>query len=534
MSTRTVKSLACTATSLIVGLLFLTEFHFDEFASGFSRMFGDLGDSRLTAYLVEHLFQVVRGNENFFNPSFFYPVKNVAGYSDVFLIEALPYSILRFAGLHPLSAHQASIIFFNFLNFFTCYAFFSGRLKIRWFISLFCSLFFAFNLPKFYYSNHPQLSLLFLLPLIVWLVMSALFPVGAKRPRLYLSLAALLLNIELLSSFYLAWFFILVSGIYIFWCLVRRSSREVLLPIVRAEKANLFFALCVFLVSLVPFARTYLPVLRIAGKRSYGEVSFYLPHLSSYFWMDKSNWVWGRVFENLRFDFGDYELRSSFGLVCMMFGVFIFVRTLQKVSTRTKDSNPFVLNVGLTTLTIVLLTFNFGHGVSLWWFIYKFVPGGGAVRAVARISVVLALPLAVAFGVELERIYRDRSVPVSFRTGLIPILGVFALLEQMAGGYTFDKAADIEKLNAVVAQVPSDCEVVYAAYKRGGPEFIPQVDAMFASILTNKVTVNGYSGQTPQGWDLWNVYADGYEQKVRDWLLSKDVHGKKLCGIVEP
>ena len=50
-------------------------------ASGFDRIPGDLGDARLTVYVVEHWYQVFRGQAEPLSPDMFYPVKGTIGLS---------------------------------------------------------------------------------------------------------------------------------------------------------------------------------------------------------------------------------------------------------------------------------------------------------------------------------------------------------------------------------------------------------------------------------------------------------------------
>src|SRR5712692_9421058 len=49
-------------------------YHF-QFSSGFDLFPGPRGDTRLTAYLVEHWYQVLSGHAALFSPAMFYPVK---------------------------------------------------------------------------------------------------------------------------------------------------------------------------------------------------------------------------------------------------------------------------------------------------------------------------------------------------------------------------------------------------------------------------------------------------------------------------
>jgi hypothetical protein len=72
-------------------------------------------------YLVEHWYQVFRGQAEALSPSMFYPVKGTIGYSETMFVHALPYSGLRLAGMDMFSALAAPLVLFSFLNYVTCF-----------------------------------------------------------------------------------------------------------------------------------------------------------------------------------------------------------------------------------------------------------------------------------------------------------------------------------------------------------------------------------------------------------------------------
>ena len=68
------------------------------FSSGFDLFPGPRGDTRLTAYIVEHWYQVLCGRADLLSPAMFYPFPGTLGFSDLFLAYVPLYSVLRTLG----------------------------------------------------------------------------------------------------------------------------------------------------------------------------------------------------------------------------------------------------------------------------------------------------------------------------------------------------------------------------------------------------------------------------------------------------
>ncbi len=200
--------------AILIGAAGTIQFHLPQFASRFDLFPGDRGDGRLVTFLVEHWYQVVKGNNSWLSPPMFYPVKGTIGYADLMIGHAFPYTILRAIGLDMFHASELAIILLNFANFFVCYVLLRKILKFNNFASCAGALFFAFNSPKLVQLGHLQLQTLIFLPLaIIFVVLFAREGETMSRLKAFilLSLAALSLDLQLMTGFYAGWFFI-------FWC----------------------------------------------------------------------------------------------------------------------------------------------------------------------------------------------------------------------------------------------------------------------------------------------------------------------------
>src|SRR5512141_2032905 len=66
-----------------------------QFSTGFDLFPGPKGDTRLTAYLLEHWYQVLSGHGELLSPGMFYPVKGTMAFSDIYLVYVPVYALFR-------------------------------------------------------------------------------------------------------------------------------------------------------------------------------------------------------------------------------------------------------------------------------------------------------------------------------------------------------------------------------------------------------------------------------------------------------
>ncbi len=85
-------SWVCAALCCLCGALF---FYRAILLSGFDLVFGDDGDARLAMLLMEHWHLVLSGRAAFFSPVFFYPAKDVIGFTDANFLYGLVFSLGR-------------------------------------------------------------------------------------------------------------------------------------------------------------------------------------------------------------------------------------------------------------------------------------------------------------------------------------------------------------------------------------------------------------------------------------------------------
>jgi hypothetical protein len=534
-------------------------YHF-QFSSHLDLFPGPNGDSRLTAYVVEHWYQTLLGHADLASPAMFYPVKGTLGYSDVFLAYVPGYSLLRFLGINGFLALAVMVIFFCYLNFLSCVVLLKKVFKCGVLASCAGALFFAFNNPKLAQADHLQLQPVFLLPVVAGLLVSFFMKnrnLTEMKAFVMLTSAGVALNVQLLTSFYLGWFFIFGTLLFVALSFAFPSPRALILDTLHFHIKAVTAAAFLFVVGFIPFVLIYWPALRSTGW--YGLLPEYIPEFKSFLLMGEGNYIWKAVTNSLLTDGSpDWGRRIGIGLVPSIAWITV---SLLSISWLLKDIMPsrsaskagMVKSPGYDTgrafLALMILTANVFcilglqfRGHTLWKLVYFLVPGAKAIRAVARYAIVLALPMAIAFSFMVQYAVREiasrKNVLTRASFGLVLFIVVtFGLVEQLNDGYGmyYSISAENARIDTLAARLPQDCSVFYvaAASSSSEEEFEEQNsmhDAMLVSLKRHVPTLNGRSGKYPSDWSLRNIKATDYEDNIQRWIQQHALRGK-VCRL---
>ena len=430
------------------------------------------------------------------------------------------------------------MVAFNFLNFIVSFALLFRVFRLRWLPSVAGALFFAFNDPKLAQPDHLQLQSVWLLPVIVGCVI--LFfrdgPVlSSRRAFSLLTLAGLSLDVQLLTAFYHGWFLIVWLLILLALAIALPQTREFLIATMRRHRQAVLAAGAVTIVGLVPFCIIYLPAVREVGGWPYTEALRYTPQLRLYFLMADGNFVWSGATQRILQIAGedpDWGQHIGIGLIptTAWLGLSIFAATRRR-------QLPFLALTIMSVYLLVLLTIQY-HGHSLWHAVYKFVPGATSIRAVSRFMIVAALPTSIAFAFAIQGAQEWAGKRIGPHVVLVALIA-FGAFEQFNSGAEdyFSIRAESSRLQRLAANLPADCAAFYvtAHWPADTPmdSFQNQQwmhDAMLVSAIRGVPTLNGRSGKSPPGWELRNVTASDYEQKVHDWVMHHNLAGK-ICSL---
>jgi hypothetical protein len=545
--------------ALALGLLGLWQFHRTEWTSGFDQVPGGRGDNRYVVSILEYLYQAHRGVGQYFSPYFYFPARDTLGYSDAYLTHAFLYGWLRNLGWDIFSSYQFCVFVFNLLNYLFCLLMLRSGFKFGTVPSALGAFLFAFNAPKFNQVAHTQLQCLFWLPLALWLVV-----VWVRNRRrmvqvdsfFLLAGAALALDTEFSTSFYPAWFLAFWVCLFMALNLSLRTTRVLWKELVLKFWKALAGAFAVGIAGLIPFLSLYLPVYQDLGGKSFDEAKTMIPRPLCFLWMGPDHGLWGwlrnvQFLQNLpiegeeRIGFGVVILAGFWGLTFWAIRRLFFSPKSNQKPLAKNDQNGKRLPMdgrglpsldlaalaALATILFCLLGCQYGDGFSPWYWIYRWVPGGQSIRAVARYAIALALPLSVLAAFTIQMTIERTSSLRKGASRLFWLGGAF-----LAGGLMvseqvllppcpgFSKGAELARLEYLSRKLPGGCMTFYAAPAPSLP-LVPdysstnlQIDAMLISAVRGIPTFNGYSGHSPRDWGLFKLRSPYYPQYVKDWM----------------
>ncbi|MGA8599129.1 MAG: hypothetical protein WB676_30800 [Bryobacteraceae bacterium] len=536
----------------IVCLLSLVIFFRDFLESGFNLIAGNLGDNRFIIAILEHWRAVAHGRASFRSPNFFWPEHGVLGYSESLFLFSLPYAVGRAAGLDLYIAFELTLILFKAVGFFSMLWLLRSFVRVSRSVALVGSTLFTISNLYFIDTGHAHLMTVVFVPLLACLACAGWLAYGRGQKGLghiYSGLLGLLLALVLFTSFYIGWFAILAGGVaFASAVLLRILQARSLSPLREwsrlavGRSSLLATALLVFYVAIIPFLITYLPTLKQTSGRAFQENRLYSSRPVDLLNIGEGNWIWGRAVDSLMIWLGNGPMAPTesqrgwppLTLALIAAGLFLGFRRKEdrgRAGLLRYDERFLAAVLGVSFITGWVLSVKVGER-SLWWLVFKFIPGGSAVRVPARFNLVLnvfAIILAclVLNGLAKQgrRVWKVVFWAVSF----------FLIAEQINTAPAHLIRRDSE--NAILARVgrpPSTCRSFFLTHPARRPGklallSIDQIDPMLIARSYNIPTLNGYSGWFPPGWDFF-AFGRGYLQNVRWWARRKEITSG-LCGL---
>ena len=551
------------AVVLFFGVAGTIQYHLAQFLTGFDRFFGDRGDARGFLYYCEHWYLTLSGKASLLSPEVFYPTKHTLAYSDILLGVGVPYSFFRALGVDMFMSLELVMFLIAFFSYCTAFWLLYKTLGFRLAPSIIGAMFFAFNSPKFFQLIHLQLQFVVLLPVIFALLISFARQVETldqRRATILLSVSALCWDLQIATALYFAWFFVLWVTFFMVLALLVGRTRRFIIAVVRKFWRAIAIATAVLIVFFLPTLLLYLPLAKPDKWYIYEGIINLIPDWHAILSMGAGNYVWGRITLALLPDpipntWGELQvgigLFSSAMWIVLTIASFWIIATHRKANASSSQSSTSVLNarqLGMLFLACLILAtslfyvFGFRYGDhSPWYLIYRFFPGGGAIRGVSRYVIFLTLPIAIAFAYVINRgleYAAHESTPLrrkAIRAALLLLGGLF-VFEQFGvpkiGATGFSVKLEKVYLSTMAARLTKDCQAFYLApgalAKRSMPEY--QYDAMLISAMTDIPTLNASSSQFPKDWDLYQIKEPNYEEKVKSWVAINGLKGK-ICRL---
>jgi len=506
------QSLARTSTiPILVGIVGLAFVVGPSIIHG--RIPGDIGDARLTSYILEHFFRWITGQDaRLWSADFFYPFPLTIAFGDNLLGNTFVYSVFRAVGFAREDAFRWWYVTGFVVNFTAC-NYVLVKLGYSPLAAALGAFLFTFGLPLMSQETHPQLYYRFGVPLAVL----SLEKFRSCKQWHQLTLAAFWTTWQFYCSIYIGYFLILLMIAWVCGRIAcdRRGPTLAAKSLVAAPSRlwaqstagpRLGFLLTILMLTalMLLLLAPYIEVSHLYGfVRQWSETSGMLPRPASYLLTNVSR-LWpsdGPLFDGLPFKNEHAMFLGAAPLLAIAIAI--------GLRGRVKLDGLFV-TAGCAILLLVLLTLSI-HGQSAYRLL-AWLPGVNAIRSVTRIVVVLLFPYGVLFASSLDAIAAAR-LPLWARSGTLTFVVALTIFEASYVTHDITSKQDWRgRVDAVAAELPREipkAPILLLAPRPGDPApFARELDAILFAQDHGWRTLNGYSGNEPPRPELTGACQD--------------------------
>jgi hypothetical protein len=502
--------------------------------SGLSRMQTDPLDTRHMNHVLEHGYRWLTGHPGhteLWNPPIFYPEKNVAAYSETLLGVQPFYAPWRLLGFAPDTSLQLWSFTVSLLNFWAFHALLRRVFRLGTAASSFGAFLFAFGSVRVVQIGHQLLLPQFYAVLAVLACFRVFGRDGVNSPKQRVAWLALFFAsvvLQLYGGFNLAWLFVFSLTVCLTWVLLLPVYRGSFLRVLRQNAIAIVILASLSALALLPMLRHYLAAKTVVGYRQFSDVQPMLIPLKAWLYYGEFSWLYGRVARWTFFQMPmEWEKRLGFGIVTSVLVLWGLFTERRRLSVR-------LLCITALSLAILASAIPKSSGRSLWQIVFLYFPAAGAVRAVARIVLMLLIPASIGLALAFERLARGK------RAWSVVPLGLFVLLEQGQSVSSYDKAAARRNAQQIADMLPAGCRAFYYCHPASDVALVYQahVDAMWAQMLTGVPTVNGYASNLPPAFGTLNdnrVRAPEDRRRIQDalreWMALHDQSADRVCVV---
>lgn len=523
---------------------------------------GDQGDASLNNWILERNLQLVLqcpewwNINRFFTTNSFWPESNTLAWSDNWILLTPIYGLLRLIS-PPGQSFSLLIALCLTCNLAACHRL-CRHATLRSGYRLIAACLSGFSLTILARLGHAQLMPAFAGILAIDCLLASLerteesSEISVNINRVSQGLLWLLLQIGL--GFYQGLFFMLAylclfsTLILNRWIGTIKAVRLGRLEAGANKWASLKLAGCTLLFGLDSLIyKQYYLFSREAGPRPWDEVASMIPKVWSYGFNTLSNVstvslpapVQAINIENYPGAFWEHSLFPGYAFTLVL-GLGLLLGAKNWI--RGQSLWPWRLSLlSQTCLLMVIVSLGFGGRhqlLSAWFFLYQWMPGFSALRAVSRIGLPLVLLIAPILAWTLSQLHQ-RLGRRQMSTCLAGLLVLYLAGNLITPGIprfaSRPYAKRFEKISKRVEQITvgKDCNAFYisAPSSSDQPTAIDlQLMAMWASLRTGKPTASGYSGHIPNNG--WTTHMS--QGELQAWLMNSGLDSaaiQQVCWI---
>jgi hypothetical protein len=488
---------------------------------------GDLLDGRFTVLVNDHWFKVVTLQTELTNLNFYYPFKNQLGFSDSFFATGIVSIPFRLIGLNSVNSWILSNMTLTITCLFFAYKFFQVELRSKLFSSLLVVLI-STSYPFTAQVGHLQtIGYLIIFPIAFYA--QKIFHSGKTKRFQNLCIVLILTQILALSAWYAFVFLILLCFAALLVAIVIMNPPTVfqnlkkhgilifqdfknMLPIARLSWAASIFPLAIIWILIYSKTAGY------SQEKPFSGFVFYAPRWGDLF--NSSTQAWG-----LQLKFNEFFQQSAgptferaLGLTPFLLAIAIILPLIARFrgSNLNIQSNLKIkLSYYLTILFMVLIVVD-EQGHSFWRFLWVAFPPIRSITVPFRIMIILTWILLFAIFMQLKN-FKNKNK-------LVVLISIVILLD--VGRPTISRWSESEFINPATTHMidslsMNKCDAFFInPSKDNAAPWLTQIDAMTLSSVSDIPTVNGYSGNWPQGWPITPYWGGATVEATTRWIAQ--------------
>lgn len=501
-------------TIICLALIIIGEIVFFRNILFTSALIGDGTDGILNTLFAEHWYQVLRGQEKWSELTCFYPAENVLSYSDMMLGVGIPYSFFRLLGFSKYIAVEIVYVLIHVVGSIAMYYFCFKCINLKELVSLIVVWLFSFSTSYYALTTNPQMFTVSFIPILLIMIHKYYKNIQTKKRWVYGCLAVIFFEILFYTAFYVGFFmslvfmFSLLSYFIVALVVYLRKKERVIDKELVAHWKDYIVLLLLAIVLIGPFVYLYIPTVQQIGGREWETVLQLIPTLKDVFNISD--------YTTTGYDSKYYNCQIGINIILfvLLVGLVIYSFVFNK-NNKNKKNQLWLLILFITCFLISIKIGNF----SLWYIIWKIIPGASAIRAQARFIFMTVMILAFLVGVLINEINIKRRYLQNII--YVAVFVVVVVLNQSNIGNTSNWTyEEIQKIEDNTSQPPKDCKAFFVTVDKETIDLYDSRIEIYAWVIAEKYglkTLNGYSGQKPIGWDF-DVYADNYIEKVNEWI----------------
>jgi hypothetical protein len=460
-------------------------------ASGFTRLQADPGDTLLNHYILEHSWHwLTRPGYagTFWSPAFFHPQPLVLAYSENLLGTAPLYWLLRTA-CPAVLAYQVWMLLVAALTYGSM-VWVLRRFGVGSVLSALSGYVFAFGLPRVAQIGHQQLLPHLFAPWAVYAAWRFL-----ARPTVA-ALAGLLAAsyLQVLASVYLGWFLLLGLGLFVAGVVLRdREMRRSLAGFLRHRWPAVLALFAAWAGFMAVLAAPYREANR-GFRRPFAEVLALTPRPAAWLASTPQGVWYDRLPKRVRE--ASSELWLFPGVVPIALVGLAAGAAVRRAAPG--DRRTLVAACLIAAGLLMLLASRWGDG-SPWRAVYRWAPGGEAIRAVGRVVFTAELFALIGGLVAVDDVLKRLAPAGRAAVSLLLLIGGVAEQVPVRDLPSFEVGPWAARVGRLRDQMTPGT-VAYVELPPDRPFWESQVTAMWAGLEANVPVVNGYSGRYPLGY----------------------------------